>query len=74
MDSKQQEATFVRMTKSSDKQAKVHLMRAFDPESEPNDSVPDPYYGGIEGFHNTYAIVERSVKGLLEALEAGEVE
>lgn len=63
----------VRMTKSSDQQAKIYLMRAFDSESEPDDSVPDPYYGGIEGFHNTYAIVKRSVKGLLTTLEAGEL-
>jgi len=67
-------ANLVRMTKSSEKQAKVHLMRSFDPEGAKEDSVPDPYYGGIEGFHNTFVIVERSVRGLLEALEAGEID
>ncbi|KAA3647019.1 MAG: low molecular weight phosphotyrosine protein phosphatase [Chloroflexi bacterium] len=64
----------VDMAQSKEQAAKVHLMRAYDPEGDPNDSVPDPYYGGIQGFHNTYDIVERSVKSLLEALEAGEVD
>lgn len=64
----------VRMARSKEQAAKVQLMRAYDPEGAHDTSVPDPYYGGIQGFHNTYAIVDRSVKGLLEALEAGDVE
>jgi low molecular weight protein-tyrosine phosphatase len=55
-----------------EKQAKIQLMREFDPEQDELD-VPDPYYGGEEGFENTYQIVERSVLGLLEALEAGDI-
>ena len=57
---------------SPEKQAKVRLMREFDPEQDDPD-VPDPYYGGPDGFENTYQIVERSVHGLLEALEAGDL-
>jgi len=57
---------------SPENQAKVRLMREFDPEQGDPD-VPDPYYGGEEGFETTYGIVERSVGGLLEALEAGEI-
>lgn len=57
---------------SPEQQAKIRLMREFDPE--PNDpDVPDPYYGGAEGFEHTYQIVERSVGGLLETLEAGDI-
>ena len=55
-----------------EKQAKIRLMRDFDPEPDDPD-VPDPYYGGADGFENTYQIVERSVHGLLEALEAGDL-
>ena len=55
-----------------EKQAKIRLMREFDPEQDDPD-VPDPYYGGPDGFENTYQIVERSVHGLLEALEAGDL-
>jgi protein-tyrosine phosphatase len=35
--------------------------------------VPDPYYGGIEGFEEVFQIVERSCRGLLETLEAGDL-
>lgn len=49
---------------------KIHLMREFDPQSDPNAGVPDPYYGrGMEGFEEVYQIVQRSCRGLLESLE-----
>ena len=48
-------------------------MREFDPLGRSNDSVPDPYYGGIDGFEKVYDIVERSCQGLLEALEEGKL-
>ncbi|MFQ5943863.1 MAG: low molecular weight protein-tyrosine-phosphatase [Anaerolineales bacterium] len=60
------------MAGSPDRQAKIRLLRDFDPERTESD-VPDPYYGGAQGFEITYQIVERSVRGLLEALEAGEI-
>jgi protein-tyrosine phosphatase len=50
---------------------KIRLMREFDPQGGEGLDVPDPYYGGPEGFERTYEIVERSVAGLLEALESG---
>lgn len=61
------------LARTEDQEAKIHMMRDFDPQTDGAADVPDPYYGGIEGFENTYEIVERSVKGLLEALEQGEV-
>jgi protein-tyrosine phosphatase len=61
------------LASSRDKRAKVHLLRSFDPESVPDAGVPDPYHGGREGFERTYRIVERSVRGLIDALERGEV-
>jgi protein-tyrosine phosphatase len=51
--------------------AKVHLMREFDPEAHGDIAVPDPWYGGPSGFENVYEIIERSVRGLLDALESG---
>ncbi len=54
-------------------QEKVHQMRAFDPEGGPDMAVPDPYYGGIDGFEEVYQIVERSCQGLLDSLENGEL-
>jgi protein-tyrosine phosphatase len=59
------------LARNQDDQIKIRLMREFDPESAPDAEVPDPYYGGLDGFEKTYAIVERSVRGLLEAIEDG---
>jgi protein-tyrosine phosphatase len=58
---------------SEEEQSKVQLLRTFDPEGSGEEGVPDPYYGGPEGFERTYHIVERSLRGLLDALERGEV-
>jgi protein-tyrosine phosphatase len=63
----------LRLSGSPEDSRKIYLMRTFDPQGSPQDPVPDPYYGGIDGFENTYQIVIRSCRGLLEALEKGEV-
>lgn len=48
--------------------AELHLLRQFDPE--PGDGqVPDPYYGGDDGFDRVYAMVHRSCTALLDHLE-----
>ncbi|MEQ8927690.1 MAG: low molecular weight protein-tyrosine-phosphatase [Fulvivirga sp.] len=43
---------------------KLYLMRQFDDEDKGAD-VPDPYFGGPEGFQQVYDILERSVKKFL---------
>lgn len=53
--------------------AKIHLLREFDPQGGPGAEVPDPYYGGMDGFENVYRVIERSVSGLLQALEDGDL-
>jgi len=53
-------------------QRKLRLLRAYDPQARPTDPVPDPYYGGQAGFERVFNIVERSCRGLLDALEAGD--
>lgn len=46
---------------------KVRLFRELDPD--PGDfQVPDPYYGGQDGFENVYQIVERTAEELLDRL------
>lgn len=46
---------------------KVRLFREFDPE--PDDfQVPDPYYGGDEGFRHVYEIVDRTARTFLHRL------
>jgi protein-tyrosine phosphatase len=66
-------ANLRRLARSTAEEAKIHLMREFDPQAGPNDPVPDPYYGGIDGFEKVYDIVERSCQGLLDALESGQL-
>lgn len=46
----------------------LFLMRDFDPEGKGQD-VPDPYYGGINGFEDVYQILDRSVDELLSFLQ-----
>jgi protein-tyrosine phosphatase len=47
---------------------RVFLLRKFDPNGQPNDSVPDPYYGTETDFEHVYQIVKRSNKKFLEWL------
>ena len=48
--------------------AKVRLLREFDPEAVASGDldVPDPYYGGPDGFEHVLDVVERACRGLLE--------
>lgn len=47
---------------------KLYRMRDFDPDPGTG-AVPDPYYGGMDGFRNVFDIVHRSCKTLLDQLE-----
>jgi protein-tyrosine phosphatase len=46
--------------------ADVHLLREWDPRG--SGDVPDPYYGGADGFEEVLDMVERSCEGMLEEL------
>lgn len=50
-------------------EAKVRLMRDFDPQA-PGQDVPDPYYGGPQGFEQMFTMLERSAREF--ARQAGE--
>jgi len=56
----------------ADARAKVHLLREFDPASAgaPDLDVPDPYYGGGDGFEHVLDLVEAACRGLLDDLRA----
>lgn len=45
---------------------KVMMFRDFDPDG--SGSVPDPYYGGREGFENVFKMCERTCCSLLKKL------
>jgi low molecular weight protein-tyrosine phosphatase len=49
--------------------ASLSLLRDHDPE--PGDGeVPDPYYGGADGFDDVFRMIRRSAEALLDHLEA----
>jgi protein-tyrosine phosphatase len=51
--------------------SRLRMFRDFDPRAEGGDrDVPDPYYGGDDGFTHVLATVERTCDALVAALEA----
>ena len=56
----------------ADARSKLHLLREFDPASDgaPDLDVPDPYYGGDDGFEHVLDLVEAACRGLLDSLRA----
>jgi protein-tyrosine phosphatase len=56
-----------------ERRAKVRLLREFDSASvQAGDlDIPDPYYGGVDGFDDVLEIVEAACRGLLVELRAG---
>lgn len=48
--------------------ARLVLLREFDPVPDEID-VPDPYFGGPDGFYTVYDIIERSCRELLDTLQ-----
>jgi protein-tyrosine phosphatase len=49
---------------------RVQLLRAFDPGAPPGAGVPDPYYGGPDGFTEVLTMVRAAMPGLLEYVKA----
>ena len=49
---------------------RVRLFRDFDP-LEPGGEVPDPYYGGDDGFEEVLHMVERTSAAIVERLRDG---
>lgn len=51
---------------------RVHLIRSFDPamagRPERELEVPDPYYGGEDGFAKVYTMLDTACAGLLDAI------
>ncbi|MFL5999585.1 MAG: low molecular weight protein-tyrosine-phosphatase [Streptomyces sp.] len=45
--------------------AKVRLLRSYDPAAGDELDVPDPYYGGLDGFEECLEMVEAASEGLL---------
>jgi protein-tyrosine phosphatase len=62
-------ATLQRLAPDGAARDKVRLLRSFDPTViEGDDEVPDPYFGGAEGFDQVFDICLGACQGLLDHL------
>lgn len=61
------QADILAMSRSEEAREKVVMLRDFDPDPD-DGQVPDPYYGGMDGFNEVYDIVYRSCSALLSEL------
>lgn len=54
----------------------LHMLRTFDPalahlpQPHPELDVPDPYYGGVDGFTDVLRMIEQAADGLMTQLPA----
>jgi len=48
---------------------KIRLLRSFDPAAPEGAEIPDPYYGGPDGFEKVLDLCEAACRGLLEHLD-----
>lgn len=58
-----------RLAPTDEARAKIRLLREFDKDAESGAEVPDPYYGGPEGFDLVFDICLAACRGLLEHLQ-----
>ena len=62
-------ANLQRLAPDAEARAKVFLLRSFDPAvAAGDDEVPDPYYGGPEGFEHVFDLCLAACDGLLTQL------
>lgn len=62
--------TIRRLSPAKEDHEKVHVLRDFDPASPKGSRVPDPYYGGPDGFEDVFDICDAACRGLLAHLRA----
>jgi protein-tyrosine phosphatase len=67
-------ANVERLIARSGQPTELRMMRSFDPalahltEPHPGLSVPDPYYGGPDGFETVLHMIEQAADGLVDDL------
>ncbi|MFC9130563.1 low molecular weight protein-tyrosine-phosphatase [Streptomyces sp. NPDC057099] len=59
-----------RLAPTEEDARKVRLLRSYDPAAGDDLDVPDPYYGGTDGFEECLEMVEAASTGLLAAVRA----
>ena len=58
------------LEQSGDGRAQLNLLREFDPHSDGDLDVPDPYYGGPDGFDLMFEMIDRTCAAFVEHLLA----
>jgi protein-tyrosine phosphatase len=61
-------ADLEKLAPNAEARSKLHLLRSFDPASPADASVPDPYYGGAEGFDEVVELCLAACRPLLERI------
>ncbi|MER5960760.1 low molecular weight protein-tyrosine-phosphatase [Streptomyces sp. NPDC002057] len=56
------------LARTPEEAARIRLLRSYDPAAGDGLDVPDPYYGGREGFEECLDMVEAASEGLLAAV------
>jgi protein-tyrosine phosphatase len=64
---RQNERDLLRMARSEEDRQKVRLLRSY---ADGDLDVPDPYYGGDDGFEHVLDLVEAACRGVLDSLRA----
>lgn len=59
-----------RIARTEADRAKIRLLREFEEPASRVLDVPDPYYGGMDGFAQVFEICERACAGLLDHVRA----
>ena len=62
-------ANIKKLSKGAGSEGQILMMREFDPQANHQTDVPDPYYGGDNGFQEVFDILERSTEELLSHLQ-----
>ncbi|MEM9191506.1 MAG: low molecular weight protein-tyrosine-phosphatase [Myxococcota bacterium] len=58
-----------RLAPTKEARTKVSLFRSYDPLAPEGAEVPDPYYGGENGFDEVFDICARAGRGLIRELK-----
>lgn len=66
MDSSNYKTVTRQCRNNRDREKVDHLLNAINPEM--NQPVPDPWYGGDEGFETVYSLVEEACENIVQTL------
>lgn len=67
------QADLMQLAQRSGVTTPIRLFRDFDPEAAGQLDVPDPYYGGPEGFTEVVIMVRRVARCIVTQIAAGEL-